>query len=337
MYMIDDDDYPDAFERNFVYAAVYSDRRYNTQAHKFHEHEDWMMQSGHFHPQLNDNSIRIAEKLKVAPLHTRVQEMVDNHNEFLDLCRQQHDDNEMEDVTFHPQIHPKSAARTDWKTRSLFTWANKRAQKVNNKLEAQLAEQAQQCTFRPDTGSKSNAIAKGYVEHSKVHDRLIRDGKRRIKEKNEEQEIMKNMRPRDFKDMWADAPAGASAPAAAKEKDDPVGFSPKKRPLSAPAARALTSAKKKEEEITGKPITRNRASMSLLGGVEHKAILKESGSCPTIGRMSRAPRGVSRFSRAVRSAKSTLRSDNLKTTTKSGVNTIALGEDFKQVAGTLLP
>lgn len=354
-----DPDHADAFERQFAWASVYSDRLYKTQLAKFHDNEDWMTQNGYFHPQLNENSLRIAEALEVPPLVERLPEMLARREEYLELCRKQREDKEVEGVTFAPELHPKSACRTDWKLRNLFRWENKRAQKVNSLLEAQLDEQAKQCTFVPTIGDKSSGIADGYSKYAQVHDRLVKDAKRRNRELIEETEILNSMRPRDFKDMWVDLPE----PPKPSEKIGPQGFSPK-RPLSAPAAKAVASASKKEggagrrEPSRVKSAVRvqspeeestlierksvrptSRASMSLFAGIEaQQAALRKSS--PLIGRMSRASRS-GRFSRSRSITVDRFRRqreelETPKTSTTAGVNTIMLKENFKGVAGTLL-
>mmetsp|Transcript_122847 Transcript_122847/g.192830 ORF Transcript_122847/g.192830 Transcript_122847/m.192830 type:complete len:535 (-) Transcript_122847:210-1814(-) len=328
MYMIDRE-HPDPFERNNAWAEVYSERLYRTQITKFEENEAWMQKTGYFHPRINEKSIKIAESRAAPPLHERTSDIVTKRNDILDAKRKQQASKELDGHTFTPTLHPKSARRTDWKQSNLFRWDEKRTQKIKMNLEREQAATNKQCSFTPRIGGKTKEIVEAYAADKPVHERLVSDSKRRTREHFEEQQIMSDMQPKDFEDMWVDATKKSSV------KSVSVCFSPRGASVDC-ISKASTPSASRGSKVEAKSMA--RASTALFHEVS--SLQDDSARCSrsaAIGRQSRMSR-ASRFSKVKKASVSQgARQYPKPPVATSGINTVALRGDFARIADSLLP
>jgi len=288
-----------------------------------------MQKTGYFHPRINEKSIKIAESRAAPPLHERTSDIVTKRNDILDAKRKQQASKELDGHTFTPTLHPKSARRTDWKQSNLFRWDEKRTQKIKMKLEGEEAATNKQCSFKPRIGGKTKEIVEVYAADKPVHQRLVSDSKRRVREHFEEQSIMSDMQPKDFEDMWVDATKKSSV------KSVSVCFSPSRASFDS-RSKASTPSESRGSKVEAKSMA--RASTALFHDVS--SLQDDSARCSrsaTIGRQSRMSR-ASRFSKMKKASVSQgARQYPKPPVATSGVNTVALRGDFARIADSVLP
>jgi len=221
-----DPDHANAHERCYAWAAVYDQKKYQLLLAKHDEEEAFIEKNGHFTPQLNERSVAMAENKNMTPIHERTELVLLKRQEYLEMRRQQIYDAEVcKECTFCPRLHPKSVGMHGRDRRSLFRWDVKRAQKVNKKLQHQQEAEADSCPFSPALTHTSRRIAEEYSASKNVHNRLAEDALRRQEEFNQEQEIIKNLKPASFASV---ASPKVATPKSARDK----------RPMSAPGARS---------------------------------------------------------------------------------------------------
>jgi hypothetical protein len=197
------------------------------------------------------------------------------------------------------------------------------------KLEREQAAANKQCSFKPRIGSKTKEIVEAYAADKQVHQRLMSDSKRRNREHFEEQQIMSDMQPKDFEDMWVDATKKSSV------KSVSVCFSPSRASFDS-RSKASTPSESRGTKVEAKAMA--RASTALFHDVSSlQDDSARSSRSATIGRQSRMSR-ASRFSKMKkRNDDEGARQHPKPPVATSGVNTVALRGDFARIADSLLP
>lgn len=186
------------FERNYMWSAVYDDKKYKLALAAYNDEQDYIDQNGHFVPQLSERSVEIAESLQMKPLHERTEEILYKRNEYLSMRRQQVYEAQLcKECTFCPRLHPKSVGMHGRDRKSLYKWDHKRAHSLDVKIAKVLQTEAESCPFTPELSAASRRIAEEYSA-TNVHERLLADMRRRRVDQHEENMVQASLGPADF-------------------------------------------------------------------------------------------------------------------------------------------